>query len=216
MKAARREPTSSLTRSQRPLGRGVDDGADSSIEAALSDGCACFWAISARAFFGGWATLWLQTRYPKIFGGTWSTSPDPATFISSAPSISTPRTANFYRGPDGTPNPIMRDHDRPLAHHAAARGAGIGAWRLRWTDRLLRMGLLASRPDGRPEPLFNRTTGDIDPRVAAYWRSHFDIVEFLNSNWKAIGSDLRGKIHLVVAPTIPFILTARRTALSPR
>ncbi len=29
---------------------------------------------------GGWATLWLQTRYPKIFGGTWSTSPDPSDF----------------------------------------------------------------------------------------------------------------------------------------
>ncbi|MEO5829441.1 MAG: alpha/beta hydrolase-fold protein, partial [Rhodanobacter sp.] len=29
---------------------------------------------------GGWATLWLQTRYPKVFGGTWSTSPDPSDF----------------------------------------------------------------------------------------------------------------------------------------
>ncbi|CAM5250829.1 Enterochelin esterase OS=Rhodanobacter lindaniclasticus OX=75310 GN=B1991_12110 PE=4 SV=1 [Rhodanobacter lindaniclasticus] len=29
---------------------------------------------------GGWATLWLQTRYPKIFGGTWSNRrPIPAT-----------------------------------------------------------------------------------------------------------------------------------------
>jgi len=29
---------------------------------------------------GGWATLWLQTTYPKLFGGTWSTSPDPVDF----------------------------------------------------------------------------------------------------------------------------------------
>src|SRR5699024_7166890 len=29
---------------------------------------------------GGWATLWLQTRYPKVFGGTWSTSPDSSDF----------------------------------------------------------------------------------------------------------------------------------------
>ena len=29
---------------------------------------------------GGWATLQLQTHYPKIFGGTWSTSPDPSDF----------------------------------------------------------------------------------------------------------------------------------------
>ena len=29
---------------------------------------------------GGWATLWLQTRYPQLFGGTWSTSPDSSDF----------------------------------------------------------------------------------------------------------------------------------------
>ena len=33
---------------------------------------------------GGWATLWLQTRYPKMFGGTWSTSPDPSDFHGGA------------------------------------------------------------------------------------------------------------------------------------
>ena len=29
---------------------------------------------------GGWATLQLQINYPEIFGGTWSTSPDPSDF----------------------------------------------------------------------------------------------------------------------------------------
>jgi enterochelin esterase-like enzyme len=29
---------------------------------------------------GGWATLQLETNYPKIFGGTWSTSPDSSDF----------------------------------------------------------------------------------------------------------------------------------------
>ncbi len=37
---------------------------------------------------GGWATLWLQIRYPKIFGGTWSTSPDPSDFHFFVRSIS--------------------------------------------------------------------------------------------------------------------------------
>ena len=32
---------------------------------------------------GGWATLQLQVNYPKIFGGTWSTSPDPSDFHAS-------------------------------------------------------------------------------------------------------------------------------------
>src|SRR5205814_2809551 len=29
---------------------------------------------------GGWSSLWLQVTYPDVFGGTWSTSPDPADF----------------------------------------------------------------------------------------------------------------------------------------
>jgi len=155
---------------------------------------------------GGWATLWLQTQYPKIFGGTWSTSPDPSDFhFFSTIDLYAPH-ANFYRGPDGTPNPIMRDHDRPLATMQQLAGlesvlgdygGQIGSFEWVFSPR---------GPDGRPEPLFNRTTGDIDPRVAAYWRSHFDITEYLNNNWNAIGSDLRGKIHLVVGTDDTFYL----------
>ena len=29
---------------------------------------------------GGWSSLWLQVTYPDVFGGTWSTSPDPVDF----------------------------------------------------------------------------------------------------------------------------------------
>jgi hypothetical protein len=61
-------------------------------------------------------------------------------------------------------------------------------------------------PDGRPAQLFNRTTGDIDPRVAAYWRSHYDIVERLKNNWNTIGPDLKGKIHLFVGTDDTFYL----------
>jgi hypothetical protein len=42
--------------------------------------------------------------------------------------------------------------------------------------------------------------------VANYWRSHYDIVEYLNTNWKTVGKDLRGKIHLVVGTEDTFYL----------
>jgi hypothetical protein len=42
--------------------------------------------------------------------------------------------------------------------------------------------------------------------VADYWRRHYDIVEYLNKNWKFIGHDLRGKIHLVVGTDDTFYL----------
>jgi hypothetical protein len=62
---------------------------------------------------GGWATLWLQVRYPKIFGGTWSTSPDPSDFhYFSTVDIYAPH-ANMYRSPDGSPSPLIRVHGHP-------------------------------------------------------------------------------------------------------
>ena len=29
---------------------------------------------------GGWSSLWLQVTYPEVFGGVWSTAPDPVDF----------------------------------------------------------------------------------------------------------------------------------------
>ncbi|MGA2807384.1 MAG: alpha/beta hydrolase-fold protein [Terracidiphilus sp.] len=155
---------------------------------------------------GGWATLWLQTHYPKVFGGTWSTSPDPSDFhFFSTIDLYAPH-ANFYRGPDGAPTPILRDHGQARAtmQQLASLESVLGEYG----------GQLASfewvfsprAADGRPERLFDRTTGEIDPAVASYWRSHYDIVEFLNDNWKAIGDDLRGKIHLIVGTDDTFYL----------
>ena len=57
---------------------------------------------------GGWATLWLQVAYPTIFGGTWSTAPDPSDFHNfTGPDIYAPH-ANVYRHPDGSPWMLMR------------------------------------------------------------------------------------------------------------
>jgi len=155
---------------------------------------------------GGWSTLWLQTHYPKVFGGTWSTSPDPSDFhFFSTIDLYSPH-ANFFRGADGTPTPILRDHGQPRASMQQLAGlesvlgdygGQLGSFEWVFSPR---------GADGRPEPLFNRATGDIDPNVAAYWRSHYDIVEYLNSNWETIDSDLRGKIHLAVGTDDTFYL----------
>jgi len=155
---------------------------------------------------GGWATLWLQTHYAKLFGGAWSTSPDPSDFHDFSTIDLYATHANFYRSPDGNLNPILRDHGQP---HATMQqlagleavlgecGGQLGAFEWVFSPR---------GPDGRPERLFNRVTGDIDPAVAAYWRSHYDIVEYLNHNWKTLGPDLKGKIHLVVGTDDTFYL----------
>jgi hypothetical protein len=155
---------------------------------------------------GGWASLWLQTHYPKVFGGTWSTSPDPSDFHFFSTIDLYAAHANFYRSPDGTPNPILRDHGQPratmqqlagLESMLGDYGGQLGSFEWAFSPR---------GPDGRPQPLFNRVTGDIDPNVATYWRSHYDIAEYLNANWQTVGADLRGKIHLVVGTDDTFYL----------
>jgi S-formylglutathione hydrolase FrmB len=155
---------------------------------------------------GGWATLWLQTAYPKIFGGTWSTSPDPSDFhVFSTIDLYAPH-ANFYRALDGAPNPILRDHGKPLSNMQQL--SGIETVLGPYGGQLASFEWVFSPrgPDGRPMPLFNRTTGEIDPTVAAYWRSHYDIVQHLKTDWKTIGPDLKGKIHLFVGTDDTFYL----------
>ena len=150
--------------------------------------------------------MWLQTHYPKVFGGTWSTSPDPSDFhFFSTIDLYSPN-ANFYRSPDGTPTPIIRDHGKPLA--SMQQLAGLESVLGEYGGQLGSFEWVFSPrgADGRPEPLFSRTSGDINPRVANYWRSHYDIVEYLNTNWKTVGKDLRGKIHLVVGTDDTFYL----------
>jgi hypothetical protein len=155
---------------------------------------------------GGWATLWLQTHYPKIFGGTWSTSPDPADFhFFSTIDLYAPH-ANFYRNPNGTANPILRDHGQPRA--SMQQLAGLESVLGEYGGQLASFEWVFSPrgPDGRPKPLFSRATGEINPDVTAYWRKHYDIVEYLNTNWKTIGADLRGKVHLIVGTDDTFYL----------
>jgi S-formylglutathione hydrolase FrmB len=155
---------------------------------------------------GGWATLWLQTRYPKIFGGTWSTSPDPSDFHDFTGPDLYAAHANVYRKPDGTLWPLVRDHGKVLGtfQQFAQMERVLGPYG----------GQMASFDwvfsprgrDGRPEQMFNRDTGDVDPAVVQYWRDHYDIAYRLQNNWPSLKPDLDGKIHLYVGTADTFYL----------
>jgi hypothetical protein len=56
----------------------------------------------------GWATLQLQINYPRVFGGTWSTAPDPSDFHDFTGIDLYAPHANVYHRPDGTPYPLVR------------------------------------------------------------------------------------------------------------
>lgn len=155
---------------------------------------------------GGWATLWLQTRYPKTFGGTWSTSPDPSDFHDFTGVDLYAANANAYRKPDGSTRPLVRDHDKVLGtFEQFARlervlgtyGGQLGSFDWVFSPR---------GKDGLPMPMFNRDTGAIDPAVVSYWRDHYDIAFRLQHNWPELKPDLDGKIHLLVGTADTFYL----------
>jgi hypothetical protein len=155
---------------------------------------------------GGWATLWLQTRYPKVFGGTWSTSPDPSDFHDFTGIDLYAPNANAYKRADGTAYPLIRDKGQVIASFETfahlertlgAYGGQLASFEWVFSPR---------GPDGRPEPMFNRDTGAIDPAVVAYWHDHYDIAQRLRTHWPELKPDLDGKIHLIVGTADTFYL----------
>ena len=155
---------------------------------------------------GGWATLQLQVNYPKVFGGTWSTSPDPSDFHDfTGPDLYAPH-ANVYRRPDGSAYPIFRDHAKVIAtmEQFARLEDVLGPYggQLSSFDWVFS----PKGPSGAPEPMFDRVTGDVHPDVVAYWREHYDLAHIVETTWADRGADLKGRIHLIVGTADTFYL----------
>lgn len=155
---------------------------------------------------GGWATLQLQVNYPQVFGGTWSTSPDPSDFHDfTGPDLYAPH-ANVYHKPDGTPWPIMRDKGQVQStmEQLAKLESVIGPYGGQMSS--FDWVFSPKGPSGAPEPMFDRLTGDVDPAVVAYWRDHYDLANLAEKNWSKNGPMLKGRIHLIVGTADTFYL----------
>jgi len=161
---------------------------------------------------GGWASLWLEVTHPEFFGGVWSTSPDPVDFRNfTGPDIADAKAgSNFYLKPDGSPWMLVR-----------TRGSDVESLRdYARQERVLGDygGQLSSFEsvfsprggDGRPERLFDRVTGAIDPAVAQAWEK-YDIARILRDHWDTLGPKLKGKIHIYVGTADSFHLESSVT-----
>jgi hypothetical protein len=155
---------------------------------------------------GGWATLQLQIDYPKVFGGTWSTSPDPSDFHDfTGVDLYAPH-ANIYKRPDGTPYALIRDHGKVIGTFEefaknervlGPYGGQIASFEWVFSPR---------GQDGRPVQMFDRNTGDVDPAVIAYWHDHYDLANIVQKTWAQRGPLLRGRIHVFVGTADTFYL----------
>jgi enterochelin esterase-like enzyme len=155
---------------------------------------------------GGWATLQLEVNYPQIFGGTWSTSPDPSDFHDFTGPDLYAAHANVYRKPDGTPWPIVREGGKVLAtmEQLSKLEAVLGPYGGQMSS--FDWVFSPKGDSGAPEPMFDRKTGAVNPTVAAYWGEHYDLAHIVEANWARRGPDLKGRIHLLVGTADTFYL----------
>ncbi len=165
---------------------------------------------------GGWATLQLQVNYPQVFGGTWSTSPDSSDFHDFTGPDLYATHANVYKSPDGTAYPIMRIDGKVAAtlEEFATLEAVTGPYGGQMTSFDW---VFSPKSDaGGPEAMFDRKTGDVDPKVVAYWGEHYDLANLVERTWAERGALLKGRIHLIIGTADTFYLDGAAHRLDAR
>lgn len=151
---------------------------------------------------GGWESLAVQMFYPDRYNGAFVACPDPVDFRAFT-------TTNLYDDKnafhlEGTHRnavqPAMRDYlghvlatTKEMNQYEAALGSHgrSGEQFDIWQAVYSPVG-----DDGYPKPIFDKTSGEIDHQVAAYWREHYDLSYLLRRDWATLGPKLQGKLHI--------------------
>jgi len=154
---------------------------------------------------GGWEALAAQVLYPDEYNGAWAACPDPIDFRAyTVVDIYKDKNAYWSEGPFlRTPRPGMRNWLGQVSITLAdmnryelvlgTRGRSGQQWDI-WEAVYSPVG-----EDGYPRRIWDKSTGAIDPQVAAYWREHYDLSDILRREWsRGLGRKLQGKIHLYV------------------
>ncbi len=154
---------------------------------------------------GGWSSLWLQVNYPDLFGGVWSTSPDPVDFRDyQQVNLYADPPLSLYTDEQGNRRPLARRGNEPILWY---RSFG------KMDDCLGRGGQLRSfeavfsplGKDGLPIKLWDRESGRIDSGVAQMWEN-YDINLLLRRRWPTLKESLSGKIHITTGELDTFYL----------
>jgi len=156
---------------------------------------------------GGWASLWLQTTYPNLFGGTWSSSPDPVDFHDfTGPDLLASPPDNAYFDRYGRPWQLVREGTKNLmtlrdfVRSSDVEGyaeSQFGSFDAVFGPR---------GADGKPVPLFDHRSGAVNPAVATYWEAHYDIAANIERNYVALAPSLQHKLHIAVGTLDTFHL----------
>lgn len=163
---------------------------------------------------GGWATLWLQIQYPEMFGGVWSTAPDPVDFRDFQQINLYDPAANFFMDEDGSDRPLARRGDRPMVWYrdfsAMEDVLGPGG-------QLRSFEAVFSSLDnkGLPAKCWDRSTGAVNADVARQWQ-RFDISRFIRQHGQHLQNKLANKIHIHMGTLDTFYLNGAVPLLADR
>lgn len=148
---------------------------------------------------GGWATCWLATQYPQVFGGAWPSSPDPIDFRRFE-LVDIYADKSFYER-DGKDIPSTRDlsnkvtitvRDEATREEIFAAGNASGqqwdSWQAVWGS---------NAGNFRSKPLWNPTTGEIDRAEVEHYKK-YDLSLLLRNDPEKYAPLWRERIRLVV------------------
>lgn len=152
---------------------------------------------------GGWSSLWLQVAYPDFFGGCWSTAPDPIDFRDFQKINIYAPDENMFTDVNGQPRPLARFGNRVVIYYRAfsdmerpIRGEQLGSFEAVFSPK---------GSDGKPQKLWDRDTGKINPAVAQAWKK-YDISHILRTRWNELEPKLKGKIRIYAGDQDTFYL----------
>ena len=161
---------------------------------------------------GGWEALAVQVFYPDHYNGAFAACPDPIDFHEYMNiDLYNDRNAFYLQGAHKrVAQPAMRDYlghtlittednnayELALGDHGRS-GEQFDIWQAVYGP---------VGEDGYPQPIFDKETGEIDHKVADYWREHYDLEAKLEREWTTNGPKLAGKIHIYVGSDDTYFL----------
>jgi hypothetical protein len=151
---------------------------------------------------GGWEALAVQVKYPEEYNGCFAACPDPIDFRAYCltdiyedenaywyPSTHKPLEVPAHRDYLGNVQTTVREYNQLelVLGDKSRSGQQWDIWEATYSPQ---------GPDGYPQRIWDKETGEIDPQVAAYWRENYDLRYILERDWEKLGPKLRGKIHI--------------------
>ncbi len=149
---------------------------------------------------GGWAAVYLQTKYADFFGGCWAFDPDPLDFSELA-HLNIYGDRNAFVTSSGAERPFITDGSGgvKVSYRKATRLESIQGIAGRYELSAMQFGswmaTFGPEAGGEPVPLWDSDSGLIDAGVVDHW-SQFDLVNLIKGSTPDTRRVLARRLHI--------------------